>query len=91
MGSKTEVPGVEAAPTSAQDHGEILVSEEEVESETPGADRAVLEDEKRQADLNRLNTMSTDIRREIASMDMMGEFGSKVGLVIRPWTLWIDE
>lgn len=91
MGSKTEAPAVEAAPTSAQDHGEILVSEEEVESETPGADRAVLEDEKRQADLNRLNTMSTDIRREIASMDMMGEFGSKVGLVIRPWTLWIDE
>ena len=91
MGSKTEAPAVEAAPTSAQDHGEILVSEEEVESKTPGADRAVLEDEKRQADLNRLNTMSTDIRREITSMAMRGEFGSKVCLVIRPWTLCIDE
>jgi hypothetical protein len=42
---------------------------------------AVLEEQKRQADLERLNMMAAETRREIASMDMMGEFGSKVSTV----------
>jgi hypothetical protein len=42
---------------------------------------AVVEEQKRQADLKRLNMMAPEIRREIASMDMMGEFGSKVSTI----------
>jgi len=42
---------------------------------------AIVEEQKRLADLKRLNTMAAETRREIASMDMMGEFGSKVSTV----------
>jgi hypothetical protein len=42
---------------------------------------AVVEEQKRQADLKRLNMMAAETRREIASMDMMGEFGSKVSTI----------
>jgi E3 ubiquitin-protein ligase SHPRH len=40
---------------------------------------AIVEEQKRQADLKRLNTIAEQTQREISSMIMMGEFGSKVG------------
>jgi E3 ubiquitin-protein ligase SHPRH len=49
--------------------------QEEIEAEISPA---IVEEQKRQADLKRLNTIAEQTQREISSMIMMGEFGSKV-------------
>jgi hypothetical protein len=59
---------------------ELGVLRDMVEKDPHELPPAVIEEQKRQADLERLNMMSAETRREIASMDMMGEFGSKVGI-----------
>jgi len=57
---------------------ELGALKDNVEKDTHELPPAVIEEQKRQADLERLNKMAPETRREIASMDMMGEFGSKV-------------
>jgi E3 ubiquitin-protein ligase SHPRH len=75
----TQAEGSTAAPSAAIALSkEPIAVEEGVALETPELGSAEIEEQKRQADLDRLNTMSVHTRREIASMDMMGEFGSKV-------------
>lgn len=77
MGPKAVVDGPEVVPATAStaQEEEPNVSEPVIESEV---DPALVEEQKRQADLARLNMMTVKTRQEIASMDMMGEFGSKV-------------
>lgn len=57
-----------------------VVAEEAIE--IPEIPPAMIEAQKRRADLERLNTIDEPTRVEIASMDVMGEFGSKVGLFL---------
>jgi len=57
-----------------------VVAEEAME--IPEVPPAMIEAQKRRADLERLNTIDEPTRVEIASMDVMGEFGSKVGLLL---------
>ena len=57
-----------------------VVAEEAME--IPEVPPAMIEAQKRRADLERLNTIDEQTRMEIASMDVMGEFGSKVGLLL---------
>jgi len=59
----------------------VGAAQDMVEKDTHELPPAVIEEQKRQADLERLNKMAPETRREIASMDMMGEFGSKVSTV----------
>jgi hypothetical protein len=67
------VPAI-ASPALAEELGALKDMVEDPFELPP----AVVEEQKRQADLERLNTMAAETRREIASMDMMGKFGSKV-------------
>jgi hypothetical protein len=69
------IPAI-ASPALAEELGALKDMVEKDAHELPPA---VVEEQKRQADLKRLNMMAAETRREIASMDMMGEFGSKVG------------
>lgn len=62
----------------AQVESEILAEEA---IEIPDVPPAMIEAQKRRADLERLNTIDEQTRVEIASMDVMGEFGSKVSLL----------
>ena len=63
-----------------------------VEKDPHEVSPAIIEEQKRQADLARLNMMAAKTRREIASMDMMGEFGSKVSTVcVEQWELLISR
>ena len=71
------VPAI-ASPALAEELGALEDIVEKGPHELPPA---VVEEQKRQADLKRLNMMAPETRREIASMDMMGEFGSKVSTV----------
>jgi hypothetical protein len=75
-GEASEATPDTAAPTSA----EAAIPLEEGAEAGPPIDPALVEEKKRQADLARLNMMSKRTRQEIASMDMMGEFGSKVSI-----------
>jgi hypothetical protein len=61
-----ELPGI---PTASRD---------EVAPVIPDLTPAQIEQQQRQLDLDRLNTMPIATRRAIASMDMMGDYGSKV-------------
>jgi len=63
----------------AQVESEILAEEA---IEIPDVPPAMIEAQKRRADLERLNTIDESTRVEIASMDVMGEFGSKVSLLL---------
>lgn len=65
--------GPSVPDTSAEDIAEIM----------PGLTPAQREQQQRQLDLDRLNTMSIEDRRAIASMDMMGDYGSKVNYTTR--------
>jgi hypothetical protein len=56
-----------------------IIAEEAIE--IPEVPPAMIEAQKRRADLERLNTIDEQTRLEIASMDVMGEFGSKVSLI----------
>jgi len=71
------VPAI-ASPALAEDLGPLR---EMVELDPHEVPLAVIEEQKRQVDLARLNMMAAETRREIASMDMMGEFGSKVSTI----------
>jgi hypothetical protein len=71
------VPAI-ASPALAEELGALKDMVERDPHELPPA---VVEEQKRQADLERLNKMAPETRREIASMDMMGEFGSKVSTI----------
>lgn len=55
------------------------IDEEQLDTIIPNLTSAQTEQQQRQHDLNRLNSMSIEDRRTITSMDMMGDFGSKVG------------
>jgi hypothetical protein len=55
-----------------------IIAEEAIE--IPEVPPAMIEAQKRRADLERLNTIDEQTRLEIASMDVMGEFGSKVSI-----------
>jgi len=77
------VPAI-ASPALAEELGALR---DMVEADPHGIPPAVVEEQKRQADLARLNMMAVETRREIASMDMMGEFGSKVGIAFSN-TMW---
>jgi len=70
------VPAI-ASPALAEELGALRDMVEVDPHEVPPA---VIEEQKRQADLARLNMMAVETRREIASMDMMGEFGSKASI-----------
>jgi hypothetical protein len=81
MGPKvTDDPAVDGT-TTAIPSGEVLeaVEKEDNAEAVPELPPAVVEQHKRQADLERLNNMSETVAGEIDSMDMMGEYGSKVG------------
>jgi hypothetical protein len=71
------VPAI-ASPALAEELGALKDMVEKDPHELPPV---VVEEQKRQADLERLNKMAPETRREIASMDMMGEFGSKVSTI----------
>lgn len=68
----------DAAIGAAAENGETAPSQEEVGIVVPELTPAQVEQQQRQLDLDRLNTMSIEDRRAIASMDMMGDYGSKV-------------
>jgi len=63
----------------AEVESEILAEEA---IEIPDVPPAMIEAQKRRADLERLNTIDEPTRVEIGSMDVMGEFGSKVSLLL---------
>jgi len=78
----TQIEG--ATTTTAADStalAEVASVLEEIVGKENDLPPAIVEEQKRQADLERLNTMAAETRREIASMDMMGEFGSKVSFL----------
>lgn len=47
--------------------------------EQPSESPEEAERQRRQADMEKLRMTTVDRRREVALMDMMGEYGSKVG------------
>lgn len=53
---------------------------EVVEDKEADVDLAELESRRREADLAKIKYLDVERRREVAHLDMMGEYGSKVGL-----------
>ena len=51
---------------------------QEVEPKSAGEDVIEAERQSRKADMGKLRMMDAEARREIAQLDMMGEYGSKV-------------
>jgi len=79
----TQIEGASTVPAivSPALAEELGTPRDMVEKDPHEVSPAVIEEQKRQADLARLNMMAVETRREIASMDMMGEFGSKVSTI----------
>lgn len=69
----------EASQSQAQPGSEPQPEAMEVDPATEKEDEA-REAERRAADLAKLNMLSADRMRPVANIDMMGEFGSKVGV-----------
>lgn len=83
MGPKAE-DGTKASAVigtlgSAEGVGESSTAAMEGIAVLPDLPDAVVEQHKRQADLERLNELPEQTATAIHSMDMMGEYGSKVG------------
>lgn len=75
--------GTEAEASLAADAGPPGSSDddEQLAAILPNLTQAQIEQQQRQQDLDRLNMMPVEDRRTIASMDMMGDFGSKVRVI----------
>lgn len=79
-GTKTTTVVEALVPAEGVGESSTAIPEEVVLTDLP---LAVVEQHKRQADLERLNNMPDGNAAAIQSMDMMGEYGSKVSRVTR--------
>jgi hypothetical protein len=71
---------------------EASVTEAMKAEEGESAERSALaEERRRELEMSKLRYMSVERRREIASLDMMGEYGSKVGSNNRARELTADR
>lgn len=68
----------EAPSNAAAGPSDLSPDDEQLAAIMPTLTPAQIEQQQRQQDLDRLNMMPVEDRRTIASMDMMGDFGSKV-------------
>lgn len=79
VAAKAAEAAVHTVTDSVGDDEHASASQDEVTAVIPDLTPAQIEQQQRQLDLDRLNTMPIATRRAIASMDMMGDYGSKVG------------